>query len=424
MLPGRLRASRPRLAERGRFMNVAKQNPFVQRLVDRPYDHEALFAVYQATAKDPNSYSSLLVEAASRTGEHVAASHWLTEAARVQAQVLHDERGTLRLLEAALERDPLNLRAAEHLVELYRSHHDDAELSQVLKARATALQARCAKDPVELPRAALAFEKLGSAYEALGDGAAAIAALRTALELERAHSRNTAPSPPPEAPAPSAPRIRTAHLPSESPRVPPPERPMSYAPGSEPRDTMRSSLPALAGKDSAIPAIPPSQPAPVDPLLAVVEALHALRRSDDVVDGAALVLRTALSAIPCAAGFVHVCDLSTRDFVVVAASGPEQAEVVGTRTTEGDPWIAGAVHEGQSLAVEANDSRLTGARFSAVRPLHAVLCAPVQFDGRALGAIELVDPVRTRTFTLADRNAMTYVGERFAEFLAERSIAF
>src|SRR5262245_17550439 len=106
-------------------MNVAKQNPFVQRLVDHPYDHEALFAVYQATAKDPNAYSSLLVEAASRTREDVAASHWLTEAARVQAQVLHDEKGTLRLLEAALERDPLNLRAAEQIVELYRAHNDD-----------------------------------------------------------------------------------------------------------------------------------------------------------------------------------------------------------------------------------------------------------------------------------------------------------
>ncbi len=33
---------------------------------------------------------------------------------------------------------------------------------------------------------------------------------------------------------------------------------------------------------------------------------------------------------------------------------------------------------------------------------------------------ELVDPTRSELFTLADRNAMTYVGERFAEFLAER----
>jgi GAF domain-containing protein len=164
--------------------------------------------------------------------------------------------------------------------------------------------------------------------------------------------------------------------------------------------------------------------APPDPLLAVVEALHALRRSDDVVEGAALVLRTAMSAIPCAAGFVHVCDLATRDFVVVAASGPEQAEIVGTRTSENDPWLSRVIGRMEALAVDASDLGLSGSRFSVIRPLHAVLCSPVQFDGRALGAIELVDPKRTEHFTLADRNAMTYVGERFAEFLAERSIAF
>lgn len=187
---------------------------------------------------------------------------------------------------------------------------------------------------------------------------------------------------------------------------------------------MRSSLPPLAGKDSTVPPVRDAEEPPPDPLLAVVEALHALRRSEDVVEGAALVLRTALSAIPCAAGLVHVCDVSTRDFVIVAASGGEQAEIVGTRTTEGDPWLARVLREMQALTVDASDPALTGARFRVVRPLHAVLCSPVQFDGRPLGAIELVDPVRTRTFTAADRHAMTYVGERFAEFLADRSIAF
>jgi len=405
-------------------MNVAKQNPFVQRLVDHPYDHEALFAAYQATAKDPGAYTSLLVEAASRTREDIAASHWLTEAARVQAQVLRDDRGTLHLLEAALERDPLNLRAGEQIVEFYRSRNDAEGLSRVLKARSTTLRARCEANPVELPRVALAFEKLSGAYESIGDANAAIGALRTALELERAHARNTAPSPPPDPPSPSAPRIRTARLDSEEPRVPPPERSTSRAPGSEPRDTVRSSLPALAPKDAGPATVPPEKVIPPDPLLAVVEALHALRRSDDVVEGAALVLRTALAAIPCAAGFVHVCDLATRDFVVVAASGPEQAEIVGTRATDNEPWLGRAMREMEALAVDASDARLSGTRFGVVRPLHAVLCAPVQFDGRALGAIELVDPKHTEHFTLADRNAMTYVGERFAEFLAERSIAF
>jgi len=79
----------------------------------------------------------------------------------------------------------------------------------------------------------------------------------------------------------------------------------------------------------------------------------------------------------------------------------------------------------ESVAVEATrPDALHGARFHVVCPTHGVLCAPAQFDGRYLGAIELVDPTRTAEFTDADRHAMTYVGERFAEFLSERNISF
>jgi GAF domain-containing protein len=156
----------------------------------------------------------------------------------------------------------------------------------------------------------------------------------------------------------------------------------------------------------------------------VIEALHALRRSDDVVEGAALVLRTALSAIPSVAGFVHVADSATRDFVVVAASGAQNTEVIGTHTSEEDPLLARALSEMQAVTVEATSpDALTGARWHIVCPTHAVLCAPVQLDGRQLGAIELVDPMRASAFTDADRHAMTYVGERFADFLADRNIA-
>lgn len=162
-----------------------------------------------------------------------------------------------------------------------------------------------------------------------------------------------------------------------------------------------------------------------DPLLAVIEALHALRRLDDVVEGAALVLRTALAAIPSVAGFVHVADVASRDFVVVAASGAQHVEVIGTRTSERDPLLLRALSEMQAVTVEAtNPDALIGDRWHIVCPTHAILCAPVQFDGRHLGAIELVDPTRSSSFTEADRHAMTYVGERFAEFLSDRDMTF
>jgi tetratricopeptide (TPR) repeat protein len=420
-------------------MNLAEQNPFIQRLVDRPYDHETLFAVYRATAEDPKAYASLLVTAAESTREDVAASHWLTEAARVRMHALRDESGTVRLLEAALERDPLNLRAAEQLVELYRAHHEDEELANVLRTRAEALRLRCTQEPVELPRAALAFEKLSGAYEALGDTTAAIAALRTALELERAQGRITTPSPPPDAPPPSS--ILRAGRDAHSAPVgvaPPPEGRWSAPAERELRDTMPSPVPPVAPARSTRPPTkapgaatdgPPaaSTPPPIssDPLLAVIEALHALRHCEHAVDGAALVLKTALEAIPSAAGFVHVCDVATRDFVVVAAAGTKFSDVVGTRTPETDPILCRALGEAQAVAIDIlATSELVGTRWDVVRPVRSILCAPVQFDGRPLGAIELVDPAREAAFTDPDRHAMTYVGERLAEFLSDRSIAF
>jgi len=224
--------------------------------------------------------------------------------------------------------------------------------------------------------------------------------------------------------------------------APPPERPFTVTPASDERDTYRSPIPLVGGRESAgaakataarvTPSAGPPRPAqstrtvaPQAPLLAVIEALRALRRIDDVVEGAALVLKTALEAIPSASGFVHVSDVATRDFVVVAASGAHSADVIGTRTSESDPILAKAHGDLEAITVSAASRPLfAGTRFRRVPPVHAVLCAPAHYDGRVLGAVELVDAAHGPAFSDADRHALTYVGERFAEFLSDRSLAF
>jgi tetratricopeptide (TPR) repeat protein len=405
-------------------MNLAEQSSFVQSLVDQPYDQHTLLTVYEALGKDPKAYAALLVTAAGSTDQHTAASHWLTEAARVRMQALRDDRGGVALLEEALERDPLNLRAAEHLVELYRARKEDVELAALLRARAAALHARYVREPVELPRAAMAFEKLSGVYEAIGDASAAIAALRTALEIERARVRQTTPSPPPE-PRASTSSFRALARQASSEGAPSPEPLFSARPE---RDTLPSPVPTAPKerrpeKPSSKEAVSPSRRAPADPLLSVIEALHALRRSEGVAEGAALVLRTALEAIPAATGLVHVADVTSRDYVVVAACGEHNAEMIGSRTTDGDTVLARAFDAMQAITLDVTAAAVgVEPRFRTVRAGRAVLCAPVQLDGQNLGAIELIDPLEPGGFTDGDRHAMTYVGERFAEFLSDRSI--
>src|SRR5882672_4285927 len=273
-------------------MNLPEQSSFVQSLVDQPYDQHTLLTVYEALGKDPKAYAALLVAAAGSTDQHTAASHWLTEAARVRMQALRDDRGGVELLEAALERDPLNLRAAEHLVELFRTRKEDVELAGLLRARAAALHDRYVREPVELPRAAMAFEKLSGVYEAIGDSSAAIAALRTALEIERARVRQTTPSPPPEGRA-STSSFRALARQASAEAAASPEPLFGARPE---RDTLPSPVPAASRerrseKPSGRQTVSLSRRAPADPLLSVIEALHALRRSEGVAEGAALVLR-------------------------------------------------------------------------------------------------------------------------------------
>ncbi len=46
--------------------------------------------------------------------------------------------------------------------------------------------------------------------------------------------------------------------------------------------------------------------------------------------------------------------------------------------------------------------------------------APVMLAGRFLGAIELLNPIDGEPFTESDGNAVTYIAEQFAEFVAAR----
>lgn len=400
-------------------MHVAKERPLVEALLAEPNDPRALLAVYDAIGKDAKAYAGLLVTAAERTTESNAASHWLTEAARVHQHALADDKAAVQLLEDALERDPLNLRAAELLVDLHRLRQEDLELTQVLRRRADWLKKRYSSEPAGMPRTVAAFEHLSTVYEALGDADEALASLRRAFDLERARNPNTTPAPP-------AGHTSILSAPASSIRggAPPPEPRWSAGPISESRDTLPSPIPA---RDDSSPEASERRPEPArgDPLLRVIEALHGLRRSKELVDGATFVLQTALDAIPSVAGFVHVCDVGTREFVVVAASGAQNSEIIGTRAMETDPLVRLAQKKLQAVTAGASQlSLLTGNRWRALCPSRAVLCAPIHFDGRHLGAIELVDPVGADTFRDADRHAMTYVAERFGEFLAERSLAF
>jgi GAF domain-containing protein len=52
----------------------------------------------------------------------------------------------------------------------------------------------------------------------------------------------------------------------------------------------------------------------------------------------------------------------------------------------------------------------------------SLIIAPVMQSGRFLGAIELLNPVDGKPFTESDGNAVTYIAQQLAEFVADRGV--
>jgi GAF domain-containing protein len=52
----------------------------------------------------------------------------------------------------------------------------------------------------------------------------------------------------------------------------------------------------------------------------------------------------------------------------------------------------------------------------------SVIAAPVMQAGRFLGALELLNPLDGQPFTESDANAVMYIAEQFADFVAARGV--
>jgi hypothetical protein len=52
----------------------------------------------------------------------------------------------------------------------------------------------------------------------------------------------------------------------------------------------------------------------------------------------------------------------------------------------------------------------------------SLICAPVEKAGRYLGLLELANPHDGKAFCESDGHAMSYIGQAFGEFLAERGV--
>jgi GAF domain-containing protein len=148
--------------------------------------------------------------------------------------------------------------------------------------------------------------------------------------------------------------------------------------------------------------------------------MHDLHFVQDAVAGGDFCLALALEKIPSQAGIVHLYDIDRREFLVTSTKGTNTQKLLLKRHPESDPLLLGAMRKRRSMVVAdastGDASKLE--RFTAIGGAKSLVIAPVMQAGRFLGAIELVNPNDGQPFTEDEGNALTYIAEQFAEFVA------
>jgi GAF domain-containing protein len=161
-----------------------------------------------------------------------------------------------------------------------------------------------------------------------------------------------------------------------------------------------------------------------DLLTDLFEAIGDLHFIADPLEGADFVLSVALERLPSEVGLVSFFDIDRRQFVVVRQTGGEKS-VLLQRVSEKATLIRRAMRSSCALVVGDSDGDrgVLDARWAAMGHSPATLiCAPVQNHGRYLGLIELANPHDGAPYSASDGHALSYIGEQFAEFMANRTI--
>jgi GAF domain-containing protein len=155
------------------------------------------------------------------------------------------------------------------------------------------------------------------------------------------------------------------------------------------------------------------------------EEMHQLRFMPDIVAGAEYVLNILGRVLPCEGVLVHVFDINTRQFIVVRAVGPTSQNALLHRTPDTFALFRETFRRARTLSFPNADREeaFHDGRWErlGVAPRTA-LCGAVQQGGRYLGVIELANPKGGEAFHDSEINAVDYICEQFADFVASRPI--
>ncbi len=202
----------------------------------------------------------------------------------------------------------------------------------------------------------------------------------------------------------------------------PPQQPLSEAPGAP----VEEPVDEPTEQPSPAPAAAARRKKPNEDLIGdLFETMHQLHFVSDVVSGTEFVLDVVKKTLPSAAVVIHVFDIDNGKFVVVRAHGNKLDDVLMQTTSGDDGFFASALRRTRCTRVDdasGNDRYQDGIwKRLDVQP-ESALCGPVALGGRYLGIIEVANPEGGGPYYESESNALDYICEQYAEFLAQRPI--
>lgn len=157
-------------------------------------------------------------------------------------------------------------------------------------------------------------------------------------------------------------------------------------------------------------------------ITSLFESMHDLHFLRDALDGGQFCLALATEVLPARAALIHFFDVEKREWVVACTRGKEAAKLLTTRTPESDEILRDAARKRRALVLPDASARAHADRYQKLGGAKSLVIAPIMQAGRALGALEILNPLDGQPFNDDEGNAMTYIAEQFAEYLGSRGI--
>jgi putative methionine-R-sulfoxide reductase with GAF domain len=157
-------------------------------------------------------------------------------------------------------------------------------------------------------------------------------------------------------------------------------------------------------------------------ITSLFESMHDLHFLRDALDGGQFCLALATEVLPSRAALIHFFDVEKREWVVACTRGKDAQKLLTSRTPESDETLREAARKRRAMVVADAAPRTGAERYERLGGAKSLVVAPIMQAGRALGAIEILNPLDGQPFTDDEANAMTYIAEQFAEYLGSRGI--